>query len=66
MGNSTEYGDQCVIVVVDLFDKINKQRKLLNRAPVEHQAIAAAPRGRPELPCRTGQEMTGVPLYFAI
>jgi len=41
MGNSTEFGDQCVITVADLFAKINKQRKLLNRTPVENQARAS-------------------------
>jgi len=41
MGNSTEFGEQCVIIVTDLFNKINKQRKLLNRTPVENQAIAS-------------------------
>ena len=41
MGNSTPAGDICVIITADLFGKINKQRKLLNRAPVENQAMAS-------------------------
>jgi len=41
MGNPTQAGDICVIITADLFAKINKQRKLLNRGPIENQAIAS-------------------------
>jgi hypothetical protein len=41
MSNSTEAGNHCIIVVADLFAKINAQRKLLKRPPVEDRAIAS-------------------------
>jgi hypothetical protein len=41
MSNSTEAGNHCIIVVADLFAKINAQRKLLKRPPIEDRAIAS-------------------------
>lgn len=41
MSNPTEAGNHCVIVVADLFAKINAQRKLLHRTPIENQAMAS-------------------------
>jgi hypothetical protein len=40
MNDPVEAGNHCVIVVADLFAKINAQRKLINRTPIEDQAIA--------------------------
>lgn len=36
-----EAGDHCIIVVADLFAKINSQRKLLKRTPIEERAMAS-------------------------
>ena len=41
MSNPTETGNHCVIVVEELFAKINAQRKLLGRTPIENQAMAS-------------------------
>jgi hypothetical protein len=41
MSNSTEAGNHCIIIVADLFAKINAQRKLLKRPPIEDRAIAS-------------------------
>lgn len=41
MSNPTEGDNYCVIVVADLFAKINAQRKLLHRSPVEDRAMAS-------------------------
>lgn len=41
MSDPAEAGNHCVIVVADLFAKINAQRKLINRTPIEDQAIAS-------------------------
>lgn len=40
MSDPSIVGSQCVIVVEDLFEKINSQRKLLSKPPVENQAMA--------------------------
>ena len=40
MSNPSITDSQCIIVVEDLFTKINTQRKLLNRTPIENQAMA--------------------------
>ena len=39
MSNPAVAGNHCVIVVADLFNKINAQRKLLTRTPIENQAM---------------------------
>lgn len=41
MSNPTEAGNHCIIVVADLFAKINAQRKLLKRTPIEDRAMAS-------------------------
>lgn len=42
MSNPSEAaGNHCIIVVADLFAKINAQRKLLKRPPIEDRAIAS-------------------------
>ena len=41
MSNPKSAGDHCVIVVADLFAKINAQRKLLKRTPIEERAMAS-------------------------
>lgn len=40
MNSPLEGGNHCIIVVADLFNKINAQRKLLHRTPIENQAMA--------------------------
>lgn len=40
MSNPTDVRNKCIIVVADLFAKINHQRKLLHRTPIENQALA--------------------------
>ncbi|MGD8569073.1 MAG: hypothetical protein PVJ39_13375 [Gammaproteobacteria bacterium] len=40
MSDPAEAGNHCVIVVADLIAKINAQRKLINRTPVEDRAIS--------------------------
>ena len=41
MSNPKDAGDHCIIVVADLFNKINSQRKLLKRTPVEERAMVS-------------------------
>lgn len=41
MNNPAEAGNHCVIIVADLFAKINAQRKLLHRTPIEERAMAS-------------------------
>jgi hypothetical protein len=41
MSNPTGAGNHCVIIVADLFAKINAQRKLLTRTPIEDRAMAS-------------------------
>lgn len=41
MSNPLETGNHCIIVVTELFDKVNAQRKLLRRPPVEDRAMAS-------------------------
>ena len=41
MNNPTVAGNHCIIVVADLFAKINAQRKLIKRTPIEDRAIAS-------------------------
>ncbi|MGD8593833.1 MAG: hypothetical protein PVF82_13415 [Gammaproteobacteria bacterium] len=41
MSNPKEAGNHCVIVVADLFAKINAQRKLIKRPPIEERAMAS-------------------------
>ena len=41
MNQPAEAGDHCVIIVADLFAKINSQRKLLKQPPVEERAMAS-------------------------
>jgi len=40
MSNPADVRNKCIIVVEDLFNKINAQRKLLHRTPIENQALA--------------------------
>jgi len=41
MSNPKEAGDHCIITVAELFEKINAQRKLLKRTPIEERAMAS-------------------------
>jgi hypothetical protein len=41
MSSPDETNNRCIIVVADLFAKINAQRKLLKRTPVEERAMAS-------------------------
>jgi len=41
MSNPTQAGNHCIIIVADLFAKINSQRKLLKRTPIEERAMAS-------------------------
>lgn len=41
MSDTTQAENHCVIVVADLFAKINAQRKLLHRTPIEERAMAS-------------------------
>lgn len=41
MSNPQQAGDRCIIVVAELFAKINAQRKLLKRTPIEERAMAS-------------------------
>jgi len=41
MNNPIEAGNRCVIIVADLFAKINAQRKLIHRPPIEERALTS-------------------------
>jgi hypothetical protein len=41
MSNPKVAGDHCIIIVAELFAKINSQRKLLKRTPIEERAMAS-------------------------
>ena len=41
MSDPSIVGSNCIIVVANLFEKINSQRKLLHKPPIENQAMAS-------------------------